>query len=61
MKKWLSYSEQPLLRRAATPTEIRCARDMARRLTVLRLMALELDANCRACAAAHFTLSKNAG
>ena len=53
MKKFLSYREQPLLGRALRPTEIRYVRDMARRLAGLRLMAPELDANYRACAAAH--------
>jgi hypothetical protein len=53
MKKWLSYREQPLLGRALSPTEIRYVRDMARRLAALRLMAPDLDANYRACAAAH--------
>ena len=53
MKKWLSYREQPLLGRALSPTEVRYVRDMARRLAALRLMAPELDANYRACAAAH--------
>jgi hypothetical protein len=53
MKKWLSYREQPLLGRALSPTEIRYVRDMARRLAALRLMGPDLDANYRACAAAH--------
>ncbi len=53
LKKWLSYREQPLLGRALTPGEVRYVRDVARRLAALRLMAPELDANYRACAAAH--------
>lgn len=53
LKKWLSYRERPLLGRAMTATEIRYVRDVARRLAALRLMAPELDANYRACAAAH--------
>ena len=53
LKKWLSYREQPLLGRALTPVEVRYVRDVARRLAALRLMAPELDANYRACAAAH--------
>jgi predicted helicase len=53
LKKWLSYREQPLLGRALTPGELRYVRDVARRLAALRLMASELDANYRACAAAH--------
>lgn len=53
MKKWLSYREQPLLGRALAPGEVRYVRDMARRLAALRLMAPALDANYRACAAAH--------
>jgi hypothetical protein len=53
LKKWLSYREQPLLGRALSPADVRYVRDMARRLAALRLMAPELDANYRACAAAH--------
>jgi hypothetical protein len=53
LKKWLSYREHGLLGRALTPGEVRYVRDMARRLAALRLMAPELDANYRACAAAH--------
>jgi len=53
LKKWLSYREHPLLGRALTPGEVRYVRDVARRLAALRLMAPELDANYRACAAAH--------
>jgi Type ISP C-terminal specificity domain len=60
MKKWLSYRERPLLGRALSPTEIRYVRDMARRLAGLRLMAAELDANYRACAAAHRPLESGA-
>jgi hypothetical protein len=47
------YRERPLLGRALTATEIRYVRDVARRLAALRLMAPALDANYRACAAAH--------
>lgn len=36
-----------------TSVEVRYVRDVARRLAALRLMAVELDANYRACAAAH--------
>ena len=53
LKKWLSYRECPLLGRALTPGEVRYVRDVARRLAALRLMTPELDANYRACAAAH--------
>ena len=53
LKKWLSYREQPLIGRALTPGEVRYVRHVARRLAALRLMAPELDANYRACAAAH--------
>jgi hypothetical protein len=53
LKKFLSYREQPLLGRALTSVEVRYVRDVARRLAALRLMALELDANYRACATAH--------
>ncbi|MBV8868772.1 MAG: hypothetical protein JOY65_05065 [Acetobacteraceae bacterium] len=56
LKKWLSYRERPLLGRALTPGEVRYARDVARRLAALRLMSPELDANYRACAAAHVPL-----
>jgi Type ISP C-terminal specificity domain len=57
IKKFLSYREQPLLGRAASPAEIRYVRDMARRLEGLRLMAPDLDANYRSCAAAHRPLT----
>jgi Type ISP C-terminal specificity domain len=57
LKKWLSYRESPLLGRALTPAELRYARDVSRRLAALRLMAPALDANYRACAAAHRPLS----
>ena len=53
LKKWLSYREQRLLGRALTPGEVRYVRDVARRLAAVQLMAPELDANYRACAAAH--------
>jgi hypothetical protein len=53
LKKFLSYREQPLLGRALTTVELRYVRDVARRLAALRLMAPELDANYRSCAAAH--------
>ncbi len=56
IQKWLSYGERPLLLRALTPTEIRYVRDMARRLAALRIMGPELNANYRACAAAHYPL-----
>jgi hypothetical protein len=57
LKKFLSYRELPLLKRPLTPGEVRYVRDVARRLAALRLMAPELDANYRACAAAHRPLS----
>jgi Type ISP C-terminal specificity domain len=59
VKKWLSYREQRLLGRALTPAEVRYVRDMARRLAALRLMGPELDANYRACAAAHVPLPRD--
>jgi hypothetical protein len=59
IKKWLSYREQPLLGRALTPAEVRYVRDVARRLAALRLMGPELDANYRACAAAHRPLPRH--
>ena len=58
LKNWLSYREKPLLGRALTATEIRYVRDVARRLAALRLMGPALDANYRACAAAHMPLAK---
>jgi hypothetical protein len=54
LKKWLSYREQPLLGRVLSSTEVRYVSNVARRLAALRLMAPELDANYRACAAAHY-------
>jgi hypothetical protein len=56
LKKFLSYREFSLLGRALTPAEIRYVRDVARRLAALRMMGPELDANYRACAAAHLPL-----
>ncbi len=53
LRKFLSYREHPLLGRALTSAEIRYVRDVARRLAALRMMGTELDANYRACAAAH--------
>lgn len=61
LKKWLSYREQPLLGRPLATDELRHVRDTARRLAALRLMAPELDANYRACAAAHRPLTESAG
>ena len=58
LKKFLSYREKPLLGRALTPGEVRYVRDVARRLAALRLMGPELDANYRACAAAHRPLHR---
>jgi hypothetical protein len=46
-----------LLGRALAPAEVRYVRDVARRLAALRLMSPELDANYRACAAAHRPLA----
>ena len=57
LKKWLSYRERPLFGRVLTPAEVRYFMSVARRLAALRLMAPELDANYRACAAAHRPLS----
>jgi hypothetical protein len=57
LKKFLSYREQPLLGRALAPAEVRYVRDVARRLAALRLLAPELDANYRACAAMHRPLA----
>ncbi len=42
--------------RPLLPAEIRHVRDVARRLAALRLLGPELDANYRACAAAHVAL-----
>ncbi len=53
LKKYLSYRERKLLGRPLTPAELRYLRDIARRLAAIRLMAPALDANYRACAAAH--------
>ena len=68
LKKFLSCREHPLLGRALTLVEVRYVplvevryvRDVARRLAALRLMAPELDANNRACAAAHRPLDEAA-
>lgn len=61
LKKFLSYREHPLLGRPLTLVEVRYVRDVARRLAALRLMAPELDANYRACAATHRPLDEAVG
>ena len=53
LKKYLSYRERKLFGRPLTPAEIRHVRDTARRLAAIRLLGPALDANYRACAAAH--------
>lgn len=53
IKKWLSYRERPLLGRPLSIGEVRHVTGVARRLAALRIMEPELDANYRACAAAH--------
>lgn len=58
LKKFLSYRERPLLGRPLSPGEVRYVRDIARRLAALLLLGPELDANYRACAAAHSPLPK---
>ncbi len=45
LKKWLSYREADLLKRALTPDEARYVTGMVRRLTALLLLAPVLDAN----------------
>ena len=60
LKKFLSYREQCLTGRVLAPADVRYVRDVARRLAALRLMAPELDANYRACAAAHRPLDAGA-
>jgi hypothetical protein len=45
MKKWLSYREYSFLKRPLTLTEAEEVQAMARRLTALRLLQPELDAN----------------
>jgi hypothetical protein len=48
IKKWLSYREHELLGRDLTIAEAAEVRDMARRITALRLLESALDANYRA-------------
>ena len=48
MKKWLSYREQEILRRAMTKEEVREVRDMARRIAAILLLQPALDANYKA-------------
>jgi len=48
LRKWLSYRDAAILRRALTVDEARQFRNIARRLTELVLMQPELDVNYRA-------------
>jgi hypothetical protein len=48
IKKWLSYREHELLKRALTPAEANEVRDTARRLAALRLLEPALDASYQA-------------
>ncbi len=45
IKKWLSYREMSLLGRPLTLAEVREVQDMARRITAIRLLEPELNAN----------------
>jgi len=45
IKKWLSYREAPLLRRALTIDEARYVQEMARRIAAILLLQPALDAN----------------
>ena len=48
MKKWLSYRESKLLRRALTKEEVREVRDMARRIAAILLLEPALNENYQA-------------
>jgi hypothetical protein len=51
IKKWLSYREFSLLRRALKPEEAAYVSEVVRRIAAILLMGPALDANYRACAA----------
>ena len=52
IKKWLSYREHSFLKRPLTLAEVEEVQAMARRLTALRLLQPQLDANYQAVKAA---------
>jgi len=52
LKKWLSYRDADVLGRDLMTTEVREARDIARRIASLLLLEPRLDANYAVCAAA---------
>ncbi|OPZ84489.1 MAG: transcriptional regulator NarL [bacterium ADurb.Bin429] len=54
LKKWLSYREEPLLKRPLKPEEAQYFSEVARRIAALLLLAPELDANYRAVTAATY-------
>ena len=54
IKKWLSYRESKLLKRAINPDEAHHVRDMARRIAAICLMQPALDANYAAVKAATY-------
>lgn len=56
IKKWLSYREHDTIERPLTEDEVGHVQATARRLAAVLLLGPRLDANYRACAAAHHTL-----
>lgn len=57
LKKWLSYREEAVLGRPIPLEDVRHFTETARRLAALQLLGPALDANFRACAACHSSLS----
>jgi len=53
LKKWLSYRDHSILKRALAEEEVAHVQATARRLAAILLMGPALDASYRACAAAH--------
>ncbi len=59
-KKWLSYREQGLLRRALRAEEAREVTGMARRLAAIVFLQPALDDNCRRAAASAYAWRRRA-
>lgn len=57
IKKWLSYREKSIIKRALTPEEVLHVTQTTRRLAAILLLGPELDESYRACAAAHRALA----
>ena len=61
LKKWLSYRDVSITGRSISADEVAHFQSVARRIAAILLMGPELDANFRACAAAHRPLVQEQG